>query len=258
MTWSQNSCAYDSVFTILFAIWCNDKDTWNKNFHETGNEFSILLADQFSKYDKKQISLEKARDKVRKELAKAFSHLKFGSYASIEHIFDAMFTTDEVIYEICRRCPSGHGDFYSEEYKLYMTKACADFTSTSEWMQINSYNATNSCRTCGQAVYIETAFVTAPPLVVLEFSNSSIEIDHCLEIKLSESDEIRKYELAGIVYYRDEHFVSNIITADKQLWYYDGLTTGSQLVYSGSLLSCPRLTTCRGGLASAAFYIRVT
>lgn len=102
---------------------------------------------------------------------------------------------------------------------------------------------------------VETTFVTAPPLVMLEFSNSSIEIDHSFEIKLS-NDEIHKYDLAGVVYYSntDQHFVSNIITADKQLWFYDGLNTGSQLVYSGSLLSGPQLTTCRGGSASAAFY----
>ena len=255
MTWSNNSCAYDSIFTILFAIWCNNKDIWNIKFNETDNEFSILLANQFSKYDKKQISLEKARDKVRKELAKVFPHLKFGSYTSIEQIFDAMFTTSEIIYEISHRCPNNHGNLYSEENKLYMSKGCAQFTSTSEWMGKNSYIGTNSCRTCGQAVDIETAFVTAPPLVVLEFSNSSIEIDHCLEIKLSY--EIHKYNLAGVVYYRDQHFVSNIITADKQVWFHDGLTTGSQLIYSGSLLSCPRLTTCRGGSATAAFYIRV-
>ena len=255
MTWSNNSCAYDSIFTILFAIWCNNKDIWNIKFNETDNEFSILLANQFSKYDKKQISLEKARDKVRKELAKVFPHLKFGSYTSIEQIFDAMFTTSEIIYEISHRCPNNHGNLYSEENKLYMSKGCAQFTSTSEWMGKNSYIGTNSCRTCGQAVDIETAFVTAPPLVVLEFSNSSIEIDHCLEIKLSY--EIHKYNLAGVVYYRDQHFVSNIITADKQVWFHDGLTTGSQLIYSGSLLSCPHLTTCRGGSATAAFYIRV-
>jgi uncharacterized protein DUF6570/helitron helicase-like protein/PIF1-like helicase len=255
MVWSQNSCAYDSIFTIIFAIWCNDKDKWNRYFYETGNKFSILLADQFSKYDIKLISLEKARDKVRKELSKVFPNLKFGSYTSLEYIFDAMFTTDEVIYETRCRCPSNHGDLYSEEYKLYMSKACAPFLSTSEWMRINSYDATNSCRTCGQAVDIETAFVTAPPLMILEFSNSSIEIDHCLEIKLS--DEIHKYNLAGVVYYKEEHFVSNVITADNQLWFYDGLTSGSHLVYSGSLASCQQLTTCRGGSASAAFYVRV-
>ncbi|KAF8809973.1 hypothetical protein BYT27DRAFT_7093289 [Phlegmacium glaucopus] len=254
MAWSQNSCAYDSVFTILFAIWCNNKDAWNRNFNKTGNEFSILLANQFSKYDRKQISLEKARDRVRKELAKISPHLKFGSYTSIDYIFEAMFTTSEIIYETHHRCPDNHRDLYSEGYKLYMSKACAHFTSTSEWMRENSHQATNSCRTCGQAVNIETTFVTAPPLVILEFSNSNIEIDHCLEIK--QFNETHKYNLAGVIYYRntDEHFISNIITADKQLWFYDGLNTGSQLINSGSLLSCPQLTVCRGGAASAAFY----
>ena len=200
--------------------------------------------------------MENARDEVRKELAKVSPHLRFGSYTAIEYIFDAMFTTDEVIYEIRHRCPDNHRDLYSEERKLYMTKACAHFTSTSEWMRINSYDATNSCRTCGQAVKIEKTFVATPPLVILEFSNSSIEIDHCFEIKVS--NETHKYDLVGIVYYRntDQHFVSNIITVDKQLWFYDGLNIGLQPVYSGFLLNCPQLTSCRGGLASAAFYIR--
>ena len=54
-TWSRNSCAYDSVFTILFAIWCNNKVTWNRIFDNTGNIFSILLADQFLKYDRKLV-----------------------------------------------------------------------------------------------------------------------------------------------------------------------------------------------------------
>ena len=79
---------------------CNNKDMWSRNFNYTGNRFSILLANLFSKYDKKQISLEMARDKVRKELGKVFPHLKFGSYTSIEYILDAMFTTGEVIYKV--------------------------------------------------------------------------------------------------------------------------------------------------------------
>ena len=61
MAWSQNSCAYDSVFTILFAVWCNNKYLWNRKFDKTGNIYSILLANQFLKYDGKQISLENAR-----------------------------------------------------------------------------------------------------------------------------------------------------------------------------------------------------
>jgi hypothetical protein len=50
MKWSQNSCAYDSIFSILFNIWCHDMDKWESIFTRLGNEFCILLVDQFSKY----------------------------------------------------------------------------------------------------------------------------------------------------------------------------------------------------------------
>ena len=50
MVWSQNSCAYDSIFTILFNIWCRDMDIWGTIFTRLGNEFCILLVNEFSKY----------------------------------------------------------------------------------------------------------------------------------------------------------------------------------------------------------------
>jgi len=91
----------------------------------------------------------------------------------------------------------------------------------------------------------------------LEFSNSNIKIDHFFEI--NKDDQIYRYELAGVIYYRDtdKHFFSNIITADKQLWFYDGISTGSQMVNMGSLVESLSLTTYRDELASAAFYILV-
>ena len=44
MIWSNNSCAYNSIFTILFSIWCNNKNLWNYNFHEINNPFTIALS----------------------------------------------------------------------------------------------------------------------------------------------------------------------------------------------------------------------
>ena len=34
MIWSNNSCAYDSIFTVLFSIWCSNKNLWNYNFQK--------------------------------------------------------------------------------------------------------------------------------------------------------------------------------------------------------------------------------
>ena len=101
---------------------------------------------------------------------------------------------------------------------------------------------------------IETIFVVPPPLLVLEFSSSTTDIDHSLE--LTHLGELHRYNIAGIIYYRDHHFISHINTSDKQVWFYDGLNNGGQMLYSGSLETHrPLLTTSRGGSASAAIYI---
>jgi hypothetical protein len=47
MKWSENSCAYDSVFTILFNVWQRDHQRWNLAFEQLGNEFCTLLSQNF-------------------------------------------------------------------------------------------------------------------------------------------------------------------------------------------------------------------
>ena len=58
MIWSNNSCAYDSIFTILFSIWCNNKNLWTYNFHRMNNPFIIALSNGFNDVDNNIKSLE--------------------------------------------------------------------------------------------------------------------------------------------------------------------------------------------------------
>ena len=58
MIWSNNSCAYDSIFTILFSIWCDNKKLWNYNFHRMNNPFIIALSDGFNDVDNNIKTLE--------------------------------------------------------------------------------------------------------------------------------------------------------------------------------------------------------
>ena len=161
--WSQNSCAYDSIFTILFNIWCHDTDGWGTIFTQLGNEFCILLVHQFTRYKRNEISLEAARDTVRKELDKTSQYMRFGSYTSIEAICEAIFTTREAIYHTYYRCPDNYRQFYSQSHSIYMTKGRSPFKLTTEWMQSNSQRGTNRCGTCDKPVNINISFV-APPL----------------------------------------------------------------------------------------------
>ena len=241
---------------ILFNIWCHDKSKWRTIFNHLGNEFSILLINEFLKYDENKISLEMARDSVQNKLARFSQYMRFGSYTSIKHVCEAIFTTSNVIYQTYYQCPDNpiHRKLHSEFYTIYMSKGWAPFRSTSEWMQTNSQQRTNCCESCYQPVNIETTFVVPPPLLVLEFSSSTTDTDHSLE--LTHLGELHRYNIAGVIYYRDYHFISHIITPDKQIWFYDGLNTEGQMLYLGSLEAHqPLLTTSRGGSASAAIYI---
>jgi hypothetical protein len=262
MIWSQNSCAYDSIFTILFNIWCHDMDNWGTIFTRFGNEFCILLFCQFTKYVRNETSLEVARDMVRKELDKTSQYMRFGSYTSIEEICEAMFTTRDAIYRTYYRCPDNHQQLYSQSHTIYMPKGSSPFKSTAEWMQTNSQQGTNRCEICDKPVNINISFVAPPPLVILEFSGSEMDIDDRFEVV--HSGQPHKYDLAGVIYYKDaeQHFVSNIVTPDKQLWFYDGMKNGGHMLCLGPLATRRRspasgllATQCRGGTPSAAFYI---
>ena len=124
-------------------------------------------------------------------------------------------------------------------------------------METNSWQGTNLCQTCGLKVRIETSFTTAPPLLALEFSRCNMEIDH--SIKINVHGDLHRYKIAGVVYFKSgqSHFVSNVIMEDNQVWYYDGLINGGEMVNTRPLDADPAmLSTCIGGSAVLALYVK--
>ena len=243
----------------ILYIWQRDHQRWNFVFEQLGNEFCILFSQEFERYCRKETSLEAGRDVIRRELGKVNRSLRFGEYTSIEHVCQTIFSTGEIVYEVYYQCPSRHRFLYSQERSIFIGAHNSSFTyrSTSQWMESNSWQGTNRCQTCGLKVSIETSFSVAPPLLALEFSNCNIDIDH--SIKITVDGDLHGYNLAGVVYFKsgESHFVSNIIMEDNQVWYYDGLINGGQMVHTRSLDADPAmLRTCRGGSAVLALYVK--
>ena len=258
MKWSENSCAYDSVFTILFNIWQRDRQRWSFVFEQLGNEFGTLFSQEFQRYHRNEASLEAGRDVIRRELGKVNRLLRFGEYTSIEQVCQTIFSTGEVVYEVYYQCPSRHRYLYCQERSIFIEDSNSfTYRSTSQWMETNSWQGTNRCQACGLRVSIETSFSVAPPLLALKFSSCNIEIDH--SIKINVHGVLYIYSLAGVVYFKsgESHFVSNIITEDNRIWYYDGLVNGGQMVNTRLLDADPAtLNTCRGGSAILAIYVK--
>ena len=64
MIWNNNSCAYDSIFTVLFSIWCGNKNLWHYNFQEIDNPLIKALTDGFNDVNNNRNTLEAIRDDV--------------------------------------------------------------------------------------------------------------------------------------------------------------------------------------------------
>ena len=255
MVWSQNSCAYDSIFTILFNVWCHDMKKWGTIFTQLGNEFCILLVNEFTKYVRNEISLEAARDTVRRELDKTSEYMRFGSYTSIEEVCETIFTTHKAIYNTYYQCPDNHRQLYSQSHTVFVHRGSSAFKSTAEWMQTNSQQGTNRCEMCDKPVNINISFIDPPPLVILGFSRSEIDIDDSFEV--AHLGRPHKYILAGVVYYidADQHLVSNIVMPDKQLWCYDGMSNSGRMSCLGPLAMHQSIAWSRGGSACVAVYV---
>jgi len=58
------SCAYDTLFTILFDIWAQDPRIWTKRFRSIGNEFLTALSKGFRHFEAGKMTLEDVRDGI--------------------------------------------------------------------------------------------------------------------------------------------------------------------------------------------------
>ena len=110
------------------------------------------------------------------------------------------------------------------------------------------------CTVCESDVFIKYRFTEMPSLIVFEFGDQVLHIDFFIDLQPKYGQH--KMRLAGVVYYGQQHFTAQIILSDGQIWYYDGITTGRNMIYSGSIhQNPPDMSHCRGKQASAAIYV---
>ena len=62
------SCAYDSLFVILYHIWNIDPLRWTTNFTEINQDYLGALAAGFTKVLQGTLTLENVRDELRHDL----------------------------------------------------------------------------------------------------------------------------------------------------------------------------------------------
>ena len=258
MIWSNNSCAYDSIFTILFSIWCENKNLWNHNFHEMNNPFIIALSDGFNDVENNVKTLETVRDNVRRNLH-AFSpqSMAFGNFTSVENVFAALLETTYRVQSVEYRCRNSHVRRMNDSCSLVFLNGADHYNSIQEWASRGQEETRHTCTICNEHIFIKYGFdIMMPSLFVFEFSNQELHIDLLINIQLQNNQN--RLRLAGVVYYGQHHFTAQILLSDGQVWFYDGIETGRNLIYNGSInsnLNPPDIPHCREKQATAAIYV---
>jgi hypothetical protein len=160
MRWSQNSCAYDSVFTPIYVQWCADRNL-QEYIRIKGSAAANLLFDGFIRYEAGQGSLESARDAVRRYMASSQNDAVFGAYASIWEVCNVLLNMNELIWEKFYVCPNGHNGRHSDDPRALLS-AATPFTSIAQWVSVDTEQTTARCRVCHHPVVVQLKFHTTP------------------------------------------------------------------------------------------------
>jgi hypothetical protein len=251
------SCAYDSLFTVLYNIWTDAPRVWSDRF---GNitVYLSMLSDNFQRIQDGSITIEAARDVVRQELNLLDPReYPFGAaFTCLAQLTSQMMANRHsgTISLSCMTC--GYtGDtllHIGEYFQLKNTGPLQDGSNKQSYIsdsltwhlsdeqkvsRFRCPRCSPSHSTTYRPLTLAISMNRLPYLMCIILNTSGFQINETLSYLHNEFDVI--YRLRGIVYGDGNHFVARLFTKDGQIWYHDGITTGSKCYFEGNLDKLP-------------------
>ena len=241
LQWDEDnySCAYDAFFGILYNIWVLDPEKWTGYFKRIDEQYLGLLASGFQEVLHGELSLENTRDEVRQVLHDAYPDMfPMGQTGtSVGDLAFRMLESENHIANSQYMCPNCGRSSASERDKRFSYKFDADCdtpSSTANWVTQMENNTNKRCPDCPCNMVKLVSYSMLPSILVFEYPELDIETNH--KIKLQSHDgEGKTLYLRGIVYHGQDHFVSRIIGPEGNMWFHDGISTGSCCTNDGHL-----------------------
>ncbi|KAJ8079176.1 hypothetical protein PM082_021676 [Marasmius tenuissimus] len=261
--WSQNSCAYDSVFTLMYTIWAARPRYWESALSSVTDLNLKSLLRAFEQCRRKILTVDKARDAFRSELVQQ-DPIRFpgvGTYVSVSAIFSTLLRYSYSVLKVTVVCELNHKVAEKRPTKAAVRDRMGiSAISTSDWMESDFRDWRGGrCRQCSSSLIAIEKLLSAPPMISLHFSDSG-EAEHMVtivpEIAVTIAEKQSTYCLARIIYFGGGHFtVRYVDSLSGSVWSYDGMGHASHdLVYEGKLVDL-NTNTLGGRFACSALYI---
>ncbi len=261
------SCAYDTLFGIL-KNWYEKSSRSEGMFSVYANDYFSHLCQCLNRTHTNNISLEAARDEVRKDLH-MFDPENFPTGAVDSALSDlcVQFFKERRVYgrwtnncQGCGKQSNGHTVnsmlwYCSKSVYQQSTKRSGRYQTltTANWIDaIRHIRVDQPCNNCEGTCIRQLNFNRMPATILVWVQGIRIKWDHYIMV------DNTRYRLIGLMYHGSRHFTAKIVEKDGGIWFHDGARTGRQCVYMGNLdkASVKDLATAeRGRKCIAGLYI---
>ena len=245
LIWDENdySCAYDSLFTVLYHIW-NEGQLSHRSYFENGMQLTQILHSHFISLLNKTSSFESVRDQLRAILNhKNPLQYHYGKvYTDIDQLVRDFISTKSygISHLECLNCK-----FSINKQFTYLQGYTAVGWSSADQISLQTASVqrflnykifkinerTNYfCPNCRKFKNKElslynTQYVNELPAVLIFALAPWIDISQCLTFDVSNGS--KTYVLKGIIYSNNHHFTARLIDNNLSVWYHDGQATRS-------------------------------
>jgi hypothetical protein len=235
------SCAYDSLFVILYNIWSDNPEKWSTTFENINAEYLGLLADEFEQVHHNRTTLEAARDTVREILhdnhPDAFPSGATGT--SVGELAFRILDSEQCIAKsrfVCAQCNTKTTLKRDRQFAYKLEEPSGTPNSTANWISDIETKTNKKCASCNCVMSKETVYKHPPELLVMEYPEVDITTSHSITLQVGDNEQ-KVLHLRGIVYYSNYHFASRVIGQSGTIWFHDGMTTGKNCINEGNLNS---------------------
>jgi hypothetical protein len=233
--WSNNSCAYDAVVTVLFNGWKEESLTNNITWSEIDNRLMTGLIHGFVDHTdrlpsaQQQCSLEDVCNCMQRELIHLSAEFQWGNFTSIPSVLQHVLQHHVTITSCMRRCSiSAHPSAQERD-----NKTCLVLTFPKPGQSLQQHlddfqqELMSRCGICNRFQERRISFQHLSPLLAFEWPGGEAPALSDM-IRVSTSNEECMFALLGIIYYGFNHFTAHV-KLSSGTWFHDGMVTGCRL-----------------------------
>ncbi len=234
LVWQNNSCAYDSVITILYSIWTQNNVDWSRRFHTINVDWLGRLSDLFTRFNDGSLTLEAARDNLQHRYTEIdLIHMRFGGFMNISKVLDSLLLDEHPVRCSMVCCANVDCDLEFPQFDWSTSECLLEETtvvrSIKDWVS-NDYRECENryCPECRSVTVRKYSWIKLPSILAFCLSSNpgvTTEFDRTFSLK-DDSDNEKVYTLRGVIYYSNAHFTVRLLQHDLY-WDYDGARHGA-------------------------------